>query len=92
MVVFFLSHVLLAVVDVRIFLIPFIFNSPLLHLKYTDGSISRTLKDGHHEVVDKKGNMEVDDLADDQKSFCEEMDVTNADGTIVHVKKWHHHG
>lgn len=59
--------------------------------KLGDGSISRTLKDGHHEVVDKKGNMEVDDLEDDQKSYCEEMDVTNADGTIVHVKKWHHH-
>ena len=60
-------------------------------IKRSDGSIARTLKDGHNEVVDKKGNVEVDDLDDDQKSFCEEIDVKNADGTIDHVKKWHHH-
>ena len=41
--------------------------------------------------MDKDGNMEVDDLDDDQKSFCEEMDVTDADGKVHHVKKWHHH-
>ena len=61
------------------------------YIRYTDGSISRTLADGHKEVIDKKGNVEVDDLDDDQKSFCEDIETQNAQGDIVIVKKWHHH-
>lgn len=56
-----------------------------------DGSIEHDFADGHHEVIDKNGDMEVDDLNSDKDSYCEEVDFTDAEGKVHHVKKWHHH-
>lgn len=56
-----------------------------------DGAIERDFADGHHEVIDADGNIELDDLDSDKDSYCEEVDVRDADGNVHHVKKWHHH-
>ena len=50
-----------------------------------------TLADGHHKIVDKDGNVELDDLDSDKSSYCEEVDEVGADGQVHRVKKWHHH-
>ena len=42
-------------------------------------------------MIDKNGDMEVDDLNSDKDSYCEEVDFTDAEGKVHHVKKWHHH-
>ena len=47
--------------------------------------------DGHHEVIDTQGNIEIDDVGSDKESYCEEVDVVGEDGQVHHVKKWHHH-
>ena len=56
-----------------------------------DGSKLSTLADGHHKVVDRDGNVEIDDVDSDKASYCEEVDEVGADGEVHHVKKWHHH-
>ena len=53
--------------------------------------LSVLFADGHHEVIDADGNIELDDLDSDKDSYCEEVDVRDADGNVHHVKKWHHH-
>ena len=47
--------------------------------------------DGHHQVTDRDGNVEIDDVDSDKESFCEEVDEIGADGKVHHIKKWHHH-
>jgi hypothetical protein len=47
--------------------------------------------DGHHQVTDRYGNVEIDDVDSDKESFCEEVDEIGADGKVHHIKKWHHH-
>lgn len=51
-----------------------------------DGAIERDFADGHHEVIDADGNIELDDLDSDKDSYCEEVDVRDADGNVHHVK------
>lgn len=56
-----------------------------------DGSIEHIYTDGHHEVVANSGDIELDDVGSDKDSYSEEVDVTDAEGKVHHVKKWHHH-